>query len=262
MAVVNKYSLGAPCWFELATTDQAAAKQFYGRLFGWEANDNPMGPDMVYTLFKRNGQDVGATFTMEPSMREQAVPPHWAIYFATPDVDQTVAKAKQNGGSVILEPFDVMTFGRMAVCKDPGDAHFHLWQSKTHQGAGLFGEEYTVCWAELNTWDTAKGRAFYTALFGWQTKGSAGMATYIEFSVDGRPVGGLLPMDESWKGIPSHWSMYVMVPDCPATVAKAKELRGTVRFGPHTQPGVGVFAGLVDPQGAGFQVITLERPAA
>ena len=46
------------CWFELATSNQAAAKKFYGELFGWTATDNPMGPDGVYTMFHLRGRNV------------------------------------------------------------------------------------------------------------------------------------------------------------------------------------------------------------
>ena len=35
---------GSFCWIELGTTDQNAAKKFYGSLLGWTATDSPMGP--------------------------------------------------------------------------------------------------------------------------------------------------------------------------------------------------------------------------
>ena len=85
------------------------------------------------------------------------------------------------------------------------------------------------------------------------------MPTYIEFCVDGQPRGGLLPMDEDWKGIPSHWGIYFMVASCDEVVAKAKEIGAVVRYGPFSAPGVGRIAMLADPQGAGFSIITLDR---
>jgi predicted enzyme related to lactoylglutathione lyase len=260
VALINNYSLGAPCWFELGTTDQAAAKQFYTQLFGWSVFDNPMGPDQFYTMFKLKDQDVGAAYTLPAKLLEQGVPPHWGVYFAASNVDESAAKAAELGATLIQPPFDVMDVGRMAIVKDPGDAVFSLWQEKRHRGAGIYGEENAVCWVELMTWTPQKVRDFYTGLFGWETKGSANMATYIEFSVDGSPRGGLLPLDDMMKGVPSHWGIYIMVGDCDATVAKAKELGATVRFGPFDAPGVGRLASLVDPQGAGFSVIKLAHP--
>jgi hypothetical protein len=107
--------------------------------------------------------------------------------------------------------------------------------------------------------DTGVAREFYAALFGGETKSSASMFTYIEFSVGGQPRGGVLPTGEQWKGIPSHWGVYFMVADCHSLAAKAKELGAIVRYGPFSAPGVGRIVALTDPQGAGFSIITLDR---
>lgn len=262
MPFVAEHPSGAPCWFELATTDQAAAKNFYAQLFGWAPADSPMGPGQHYTIFKLDGHDAGAAFTLPPELVAQSVPPHWGVYFATANVDESAAKVSQLGGAVVHPPFDAMDLGRMSVCQDPGGAKFSLWQPKAHKGAGVIGQDNSVCWSELATWDAPQARTFYEALFGWSTKGAASMPTYIEFSVAGCPRGGLLPMDDQWKGAPSCWGVYFQVKDCDAAVAKAKELGAAVRYGPFTAPGVGRMAMLTDPQGASFSLITLQSPAA
>ncbi|MEO5929566.1 MAG: VOC family protein, partial [Candidatus Kapaibacterium sp.] len=64
MAIVNDHAPGTFCWWELGTTDQNAAKQFYGELFGWNSVDTPMGPDAVYTMLQRDGQNVGALYQL------------------------------------------------------------------------------------------------------------------------------------------------------------------------------------------------------
>jgi hypothetical protein len=256
MATVNEYSLGTPCWFELATTDQTGAKEFYSRIFGWRPNDNPMGPDEVYTMFDLEGRSAGAAYTLPPKLVAAGVGAHWNVYFATPDADASAAKVAELGGAVLQPPFDVLDVGRMANCKDPGGASFSLWQARRHAGAGVLNENGAVLWTELATRDTEQARAFYTGLYGWETKGSALMATYIEFSTDGRARGGLLPMGDEWGSVESHWGVYFMVADCDAAVAQARELGATVRFGPISAPGVGRFAALADLQGASFSVIT------
>ncbi len=86
------------------------------------------------------------------------------------------------------------------------------------------------------------------------------MPTYLEYSVAGKFRGGLLQMDDQWKGAPSHWGIYFQVADCAAVMAKAKELGAEVVFGPHDAPGVGRFGALHDPQGAVFSVIQLAAP--
>lgn len=256
MATVHEYSLGTPCWFELATTDQAAAKEFYSRIFGWHANDNPMGPGEFYTMFELDGRSAGAAFTLPAKLAAEGVGAHWNVYFATPDVDASAAKVAELGGAVIQPPFEAMDAGRMSICKDPSGATFKLWQARRNIGAGVLNENGAVLWTELATRDTQQAREFYTGLFGWETKGSAVMDTYIEFSTGGRARGGLLPMGDEWGAAESQWGVYFMVADCDAAVAQARQLGATVRFGPISASGVGRFAALADPQGAAFSVIT------
>jgi len=258
MPNVNEYAPGTPCWFELGTTDQTAAKEFYGKLFGWTVNDMPAGTDGVYTIFQLNGRDTGAVYTLPQRLLDRGVPPRWGVYFAVPDVDAAAARVTELGGTLLQPPFDVMDQGRMVNCEDPGGAGFSLWQAKRHFGAGVLNEDGAVCWSELATWDTAQAREFYSRLLGWEIKSSANMATYIEFSTGGQERGGLLPMHAEWKGAPSRWSIYIHVPDCDAAVAKVKELGGTLCVGPFSAPGVGRIAILADPQGAAFSVIKLE----
>ena len=78
----NNAKPGDFCWFELATSDQAAAKKFYGGLLGWTANDVPMGPDAFYTMFQLRGRNVGAAYALMPDQLKQGVPPHWGTYVA------------------------------------------------------------------------------------------------------------------------------------------------------------------------------------
>ena len=98
MAKIDKSKPGSFCWIELSTSDQKAAKSFYGSLFGWEINDIPMGPDGVYTIFKLQDGDVGAACSMRPEQRAQGVPPHWMLYVAVESADAAAARAAQVGG--------------------------------------------------------------------------------------------------------------------------------------------------------------------
>lgn len=134
---INKAKPGSFCWFELATSDQAAAKKFYGGLFGWTANDAPMWPDSFYTMFQLRGQNVGATYALMPDQVQQGVPPHWGTYVAVANVDEAIKKAKTLGGAMLVDPMDVAEHGRMAALRDPTGAVISLWQAKEHQGVGL-----------------------------------------------------------------------------------------------------------------------------
>jgi predicted enzyme related to lactoylglutathione lyase len=69
---------------------------------------------------------VGALYQM--SAQQQGVPPHWNSYVTVASADDSAAQAKKLGGNVMLEPFDVLDAGRMAVVADPTGAVFRLHQ--------------------------------------------------------------------------------------------------------------------------------------
>ena len=55
MPKFETYVQGTPSYVELITPDQAAAKEFYGPLFGWEIEEVPMG-DAGYYVDGRQGR--------------------------------------------------------------------------------------------------------------------------------------------------------------------------------------------------------------
>lgn len=255
---INNAKPGNFCWFELATTDQSAAKKFYGGLFGWTANDVPMGPDAYYTMFHLRGRNVGAAYTLMPDQAKQGMPPHWRTYVAVTNVDQAIEKAKTLDGAVFAGPMDVADHGRMAVLRDPTGAAISLWQANKHQGVGLWGEVGAFCWGELMTHDTAAAIKFYTALFGWKTKVSQGTGIpYTHWQNDGADIGGMMAIMKQWGPMQPFWSDYIQVENCDETAAKATSLGGKVCMPPTDIPNTGRFAMIQDPQGAAFSLIAL-----
>lgn len=247
---------GTFCWIELATTDGPAAKKFYTDLFGWESTDNPMGPDMVYTIYRISGRDVAASYQKGEEMKQ--APTHWACYVAVTSADETAAKAKSLGGTVVMEPFDVMEHGRMAIIADPTGAHFCVWQGKQHQGVGVKNENNALCWNELLTNDTERAKDFYTKLFGWKTKSDTGAMPYTEWINGDAHIGGMMQIQPHMGPVPPHWGLYFAVDDCDEKVERAKSLGATALVPPMDIENVGRFAVLSDPQGAVFNIIKLD----
>ena len=64
----------------------------------------------------------------------------WNTYIWVNNADETATKAREAGGRVVMEPFDVMQAGRMAVLTDPEGAVFFVWQAKDHKGAKVVNE--------------------------------------------------------------------------------------------------------------------------
>jgi hypothetical protein len=254
MPDVDGYDPGRHCWSELATSDPAAAKKFYAGLFGWQAEDTPAGPDMVYTMLRLSGRDVGALFKQDKVEAEHGVPPHWNVYIAVESADAVAARARELGGKVLMEPFDVMEHGRMAIVQDPTGATICLWQARKHLGSRVVGEPGSACWVELYTTDPKMAGSFYSQLFGWKLKESPG---YTEFHLVDAGVGGMMAIEPSWGPVPAHWIVYFQVSDVDAVAAKARAQGAQLRVEPRDIPEVGRFAISVDPQGAEFALIRL-----
>lgn len=262
MAEFTSHAPGTFSWVELATTDQKNGVQFYQTLFGWQVNEQPISDNDVYTMFTLRGKEVGAAYTMRPEERQHGAPPHWNLYVAVANVDESAKKAESLGAKVLAPPFDVMEHGRMAVVQDPTGAVFQLWQAKQHIGARVLNEPGALCWSELTTRDTKRAEAFYTALFGWTTKHAAPSAVmdYTEFHNQGKPGVGMMAMPHKMPPhVPSYWMPYFQVDDCDASANQAKGLGARLMVGPQDIPGTGRFAILSDPQGAVFAIYTALR---
>jgi predicted enzyme related to lactoylglutathione lyase len=252
MAIITQHAPGTFCWPELATTDQNGAKKFYTALFGWTSDDSPIGENEFYTMLQSKGHAAGALYTMRKEMRENHVPPHWGSYVAVENTDQSAAKARQLGGKVIAEPFDVMDAGRMAVIQDPTGAVFSLWQAMKHPGIGVFNEPGALCWTELITTDTDAAKRFYTGLFPWQTESMDGGMPYTVFKVGENRIGGMMQRTPEMGNVPPFWLAYFEVDDCDAATAKALSLGGKALMPAQEVPSYGKIAVLQDPQGASF----------
>jgi predicted enzyme related to lactoylglutathione lyase len=256
MPEITTHLPGSFCWAELSTTDTAGAKKFYNGLFGWDSVDNPMGPDMVYTILNLHGLNVGGLYSQMEDQKQQGIPPNWLLYVQVDKVEDAMEKAKQLGGQVIMGPIDVATLGRMAVIAGPEGAVFGVWQPLEHKGFQVENEPGTLCWSEVMTKEIEKSKAFYLPLFGWTAKESTGAAAagYTEIMLQGRPIGGMLPMGPEFGPTPSNWMPYFAVADCAASTTKASELGASVMMGPKEIPNTGTFSVLTDPQGAHFAI--------
>ena len=250
-------AVGGFNWVDLSTTDGPAAKAFYEGLFGWTSEDVDAGEGMTYSLMSSGDDVVAGLGEYAPQQKEQGLPPMWNSYVTVEDAAATVAKAKELGANVLMDAFDVMDAGKMAVLTDPAGAVFALWQDGNHAGAAKFNEPVSLTWNELATNDTDGSEAFYGNLFGWKADTQdTGALLYTTFQNGDQPNGGMFNMVGTVpEGIPPHWMTYFSVADTEDTAAKAQELGGELLNGPMDIPNVGKMAVLRDPQGGTFSVI-------
>jgi uncharacterized protein len=261
MTTRTEYAHGEFSWVDLGTTDPAAAKSFYGSLFGWQFVDMPAGPGMTYTMCRVKDRDAAALYAMTKDMLSQGMPPHWLPYINVRNADEAAKKVSQNGGKLLSDPFDVMDVGRMAPIQDPTGGHVAIWEAKRHFGAGIVGEPGAMAWNELMTPNTDIAGKFYCATFDWTASpmdmGPGG--TYTIFKAGTLQVGGMMARPEQMKEVPPHWLTYFAVSDCDGSAKKVSELGGKVLRPPTDIPNVGRFAVCRDGQDAAFAIHQMQN---
>jgi uncharacterized protein len=253
LQVVTKHPQGNFSWADLMTTDVAAAKRFYGELFGWTYEDRPMGDGKSYTMASLHGHYVAGMMVIEEGMQ---MPPSWQSYIAVDNVDASAAKATTAGGTLLSPPMDVYSSGRMATLQDPSGAIVSLWQARDHIGAGYAMGPGIASWHELWTKDAKAALDFYSKLVGWTGTVNEGQngQPYVSCNNGETPVAVILTLGPDMAGVPPHWAIYFGAVDVKASAARAQQLGGSVIVQP-TEAGGFPFALLQDPQGAMFFVL-------
>ncbi|MBV8956302.1 MAG: VOC family protein [Solirubrobacterales bacterium] len=246
----TSYTPGTFSWTDLATTDQDAAKAFYSGLFGWQAQDNPVGDGIVYSMMSIGGKDVAAISPQPQAQREAGAPPAWNSYVTVQSADRALERAKQLGATVHAPAFDVLDAGRMGVLQDPQGAFLLVWEAKSNIGASLVNAPGALAWNELASPDLDASAGFYTELFEWTFEPMEGseMPYLVIKNRDGHGNGGIRPRTDTE---PSYWLVYFGSDDLDNDLAKAGELGGRKLVGP-MQIGPGQIAVIQDPQGAVF----------
>ena len=250
-------SHGRFVWYELMTTDTAAAKAYYSKVVGWGAQPAP-NPSMPYTLFTVGETPVGGMMDQPEDAKKMGAPPSWLGYVGVDDVDATTDQAKRLGGTVHVPPRDIPNVGRFSVIADPQKASIGLfkWATPMQDAPTEPGTPGRIGWHELLTTDWEKGYAFYSELFGWQKADAmdmGAMGTYQIFSAGGPPVGGMFnkpPMVPT-----TFWLYYFNVGDFDAAVERVKAGGGEVTNGPMEVPGGSWIVQAKDPQGAMFALV-------
>jgi predicted enzyme related to lactoylglutathione lyase len=231
----------------------------------------PAEADGNYFMGRIRGGDVAAVGSIPEGTPPMAT---WNTYVWVESADDTAAKVRRSGGSVLMEPFDVMDAGRMAVLSDPEGAVFAVWQAKENRGAQVVNEHGSLNFNRLATRDPEGAKVFYREVFGWGTldlpagvmwtlpgygdhleEGSPGLRE--QMAQMGGPEGfidvvaAMSPIADDDADTPANWGVTFAVDDADAAAAKAVELGGEVLAGPLDAPWTRM-AVIKDPQGAIF----------
>lgn len=106
------------------------------------------------------------------------------------------------------------------------------------------------CWIDLMTSDTARSRAFYGELFGWEAEEPAQeFGGYFSFGKDGVRVAGCMAA-QAGAGTPDAWSVYLASDDARKTAEAVAANGGQVHVEPMDVGDLGTMALVADPGGA------------
>ena len=114
---------GTPNWFELHTRSYDSSIAFYRTVFAWDTQTVSDQPEFRYTVQMINGEQTAGV--MDASVFPDDAPLGWSVYFAVENVDATLAKIVELGGSIVLAAEDT-PYGRLAQASDPTGALFKV----------------------------------------------------------------------------------------------------------------------------------------
>jgi len=240
-------------WFDLATENVAAARVFYGAVFGWKYEEVPGGP-AEYTIIRNSQGKVGGMFRKQRP-RDARAGAHWLSLISVRDAEQASRLVRERGGSVILPPTQVLGRGTHAVFRDPQGAIFGVLAAAGGDPADDPIVDGDVFWLDLFTPDAAKAARFYADLAGYEAaEGPTRAGPKRWYLVTGAIARAGIVAQQS-AGLAPAWLPYFLVDNVPATIERAKGAGGKVLIAPRFEYLNGKVAVLADPQGGVFGIV-------
>ncbi len=243
---------GKILWYELMTTDVAAAKAFYSELVGWGSTTFEGSGE--YEMMTVGDRPVCGVMPLPEEALGSDASPHFLAYFATADVDETTKKAVAAGAELLVPAMGIPDVGRLSVLRDPQGAVFAPYTPAEDEDLGAAPEVGDISWHELSVADHEKAWDFYHALFGWELTQDMDMGpagNYRLFMAGPYDGGGMYNKSKEMPA-PPGWLYYIRVADLDEACERCKKLGGQVLNGPMEVPGGDRVAQCLDPQGAPF----------
>ena len=252
-------SHGTPIWYELMTTDPAAAGDYYTKVVGWTLGAFPGNTSLSgeqYQIFSApDGAGVAGMMKLPAPM--ETTGPAWFGYIGVDSVDATVEGIVKAGGAVHMPPTDLPGVGRMAMVADPGGVVFYVMRGSSPEGSTAFkrmamghGE-----WNELYAADDQVALDFYASQFGWVKDGAmpmGEMGDYSFLSHDGGMIGAVM---KAPAGDRPRWNYFFRVGQIDEAAERVTGNGGKIDWGPQEVPGGDWVVYATDPQGARFGLV-------
>jgi predicted enzyme related to lactoylglutathione lyase len=245
---------GKLIWAELVTPDLAAAKHFYGGLFGWTFDDVRTG-DTLYTVARLDHAPV-AGLVQRPLRPDKPAQPAWLTFLSVPNVHQAREVILAHGGKELSAPRAYRLRGQQATYTDPQGAVFAILNSHSGDPPDVLAAPGEWIWSALVARDPDTAAAFYQEVFGFEVfelpSSPRGEHLLLASEQFARASVNPLPRNDSEP----HWLAFVRVNDVARAAEAARALGGRVLVEPHPdRHGGGMVALLADPAGAAIGVM-------
>ena len=243
----DRIEAGRFVWRDLMTKDVAAARKFYGELFGWRFEDTRRG-DRPYVIARIGSQPVAGI--VDVSVMPEAAP-QWISFMAVDDVDKAAAEARDSGGRVLLEPREVGSLARAAVVADAQGAPLGLAQLRQKIADATDPLPNHFFWQEYLARDATQALGFYKRLAQYDSTISD-TRLGVEYHVlrRSRPSAGLFQLPETAVDVLPNWLPYILVADPPALGARVAALGGRILVPAAAERRNGTLVVIADPGGA------------
>ena len=225
----NKQITGKFIWFELASTNPAQLKKFYGDVFGWTFKTTT-NTNEEYALIRNGDHAIAGIFRAKPRS-DVNLGALWIGMMSVPNPHKTVEIANNSGGAVHTSPRSLPNRGTYALLRDPEGALFGVLKSDSGDPVDREIKDGDFFWFDLFARDTQRASQFYKNLAGYEviTDEIDGTKRTFLRSADKYRAGIVpLPKDANRSG----WLPYIKVKDVNATLQKVEAAGGVVMVAP------------------------------
>ncbi|HVT19415.1 MAG TPA: VOC family protein [Thermoanaerobaculia bacterium] len=127
MAEASKPAIGTIGWVDLTVGNADEVRDFYREVAGWAVSPVDMGGYNDYCMVEPgNGSAIAGVCHARGANAD--LPPQWLIYITVADLDGSLARCRERGGSVVHGPTAMGARGRYAVVRDPAGAAAALFE--------------------------------------------------------------------------------------------------------------------------------------
>lgn len=131
MSHAKKPGVGEIGWIDLTVDEAVQLRDFYSKVVGWTFEGLDMGGyDDFVMKTPENGNGVAGICHRRGTNKD--IPPRWMVYITVDDLDESVRRCEQLGGTVVV-PVKGAGAGRFCIIRDPAGAVAALYQAPESQ---------------------------------------------------------------------------------------------------------------------------------